>query len=164
MSLSVTQYADEMFQLTDSNREYLKHWLPWLDSILQPDDTKQYIRLQIERFANGEAVHQTIFYRDKIAGVVAFKNIDHIAGIGHVGYWLGKEYCGKGIMLTSVMDIISQGFTFWKLQKIEIRCAIENHKSRAIPEKLGFTNEGIIRNAEKVYDRLNDHVVYGFFN
>ena len=44
---------------------------------------------------------------------------------------------------------------------IDIRCAVGNHKSRAIPEGLGFQQEGIIRKAEKVYGNHMDHVVYG---
>ncbi len=64
-------------------------------------------------------------------------------------------------MTEAVKDLIRLGFKHWPMQKIEIRCAVKNSKSRAIPERLGFTNEGTIRRAEKVYDRYNDHVVYG---
>jgi ribosomal-protein-serine acetyltransferase len=34
-------------------------------------------------------------------------------------------------------------------------------KSRALPKRLGFTEEGIIREAEWLYDHYEDHVVYG---
>jgi len=37
----------------------------------------------------------------------------------------------------------------------------ENKKSRAIPKRLGFKEEGIIRQTEWLYDRFVDHVVYG---
>ena len=92
---------------------------------------------------------------------IGYNLIDQASGIGHLGYWLGQEYIGKGIMTKAVKDLIRLGFEHWPMQKVEIRCAVKNRKSRAIPERLGFTNEGTIRSAEKVYDRYNDHVVYG---
>jgi ribosomal-protein-serine acetyltransferase len=52
-------------------------------------------------------------------------------------------------------------FTLYSLNRFDIRCAVENNRSRAIPERLGFKNEGIIRRAEKVYKQYLDHVVYG---
>jgi len=159
--LSVPQFADELFELTDRNREYLKTWLPWLDSVEYPDDTRKFIILQLERFSKGEAVHQTIFFRDKVAGVIAFNKIDQINSIGHIGYWLSEEFTGRGIMLKSVGDLINQGFIYWQLKRIEIRCAVENIKSRAIAQRSGFQQEGIIRRAEKVYEKYYDHVVYG---
>jgi hypothetical protein len=47
------------------------------------------------------------------------------------------------------------------LNRVEIRCGVENLKSRAIPEKLRFTNEGCIREAEWIYEQYIDHLVYG---
>ena len=44
---------------------------------------------------------------------------------------------------------------------MEILCATGNTRSRAIPERLGFTQEGIIRQAERFNDHYNDLVVYG---
>jgi ribosomal-protein-serine acetyltransferase len=51
--------------------------------------------------------------------------------------------------------------TDYSLHRFDIRCAVENSRSRAIPERLGFKNEGVIRHAEKVYDNYLDHLVYG---
>jgi ribosomal-protein-serine acetyltransferase len=38
---------------------------------------------------------------------------------------------------------------------------LDDTKSRAIPKRLGFMNEGTIRRAEKVYENWYDHIVYG---
>ena len=57
--------------------------------------------------------------------------------------------------------MIDLGFTYYSLNSVEIFCVPENRKSRAIPERLGFHQEGIIRQAEKVYGKHLDHVVYG---
>jgi ribosomal-protein-serine acetyltransferase len=44
---------------------------------------------------------------------------------------------------------------------VEIGCAPGNRKSCAIPERLGFTREGVLRQREWLYDHFVDHVVYG---
>ena len=161
LSLSIPQYAEELFELTDRNRDFLKQWLPWLDSVREISDTRDFLELQLLRFQKGEALHITIFYRDKIAGLVGYNQIDRDNNIGHIGYWLGQEYNGKGIMTKSVRELIEIGCLYYSLRRFDIRCAINNNRSRAIPERLGFQNEGIIRQAEKVYDNYFDHVIYG---
>lgn len=162
LSLSIPQYADELFELTDRNRDFLKQWLPWLDTVTKPSDTKEFIKKQLLRFQQGEALHVTILYRDKIAGVLGYNWIDQFNGIGYIGYWLAREYNGKGVMTESVKDLIGLGFEYYALNRIEIRCAVDNHKSRAIPERLNFEQEGIIRQSGKVNGKYLDHVVYGF--
>ena len=44
---------------------------------------------------------------------------------------------------------------------MEIRCALDNAPSRAIPERLSFRLEGQLRQAEWIYDRFVDHAIYG---
>ena len=57
LSLSIPQYAEELFELIDKNRGFLKQWLPWLDSVTKPSDTKSFIETQLLRFQKGEALH-----------------------------------------------------------------------------------------------------------
>lgn len=161
LSLSIPQYAMEMFELTNKNRVFLKQWLPWLDKINKPVDTKRFLECQLLKFQQSEALHITILYENKIAGVLGFNQIDEANRIGHIGYWLGQEYNGKGIMTKSVRELIEVGFEYYSLERVDIRCAVKNNRSRAIPERLNFQQEGIIRQAEKLYNRYLDHVVYG---
>lgn len=103
----------------------------------------------------------TIFSQNKIAGVIGFNQIDTVNSVGYIGYWLGEKYNGKGIMTKSVQELVEIGYSYYSLNRIDIRCAVENSRSRAIPERLGFQNEGIIRHAVKYYDTYQDIVIYG---
>jgi len=161
IALTVPQFAGSLFALTDQNREYLKAWLPWLDTVQEIGDTKMFIRDQLIRFAKEEALHLSVFSSNKIVGVVGYNQLDQVNGVGVLGYWLGEEYTGKGMMTKAVREVIHIGFGSWPLQKVEIHCAVENTASRAIPERLGFRKEGTIRRTAKVNDRHQDHAIYG---
>ncbi|WP_342663987.1 GNAT family protein [Peribacillus kribbensis] len=102
-----------------------------------------------------------IIHRGKIAGTVGFNEINKSAKIGEIGYWLGQEFQGKGIMTKAVKALIEYGFKDLGLNRVEAYAASGNSKSRDLIERLGFTQEGIIRQAEWLYDHYVDHVVYG---
>ncbi len=158
--LTLPKYASEIYTLIEKNREFLKEWLPWLDNNTSEEDTQNFIQEQLIKFTKGEAVHTTIFHEGAIVGVAGFNSIDHTNGIGYLGYWLAEEFNGKGIMTQVVTNLIEMATVDLSLQKIDIRCATENSKSRAIPQRLGFTHEGTLRRAERLYDRWLDHEIY----
>ena len=67
--------------------------------------------------------------------------------------------------MTRVAEALTEyAFKELALNKVEIRVAVGNKKSRSIPERLGFINEGCIRQAEWLYDHYVDHVVYGILS
>jgi len=160
VGLTIPQYAKEIFSLIDNNRLYLKQWLSWIDSTTQVSNTKEFIKLQLLDFQNGLAVHETIFYKNKIVGVVGFNKIDTHKSVANIGYWLAKEFNNKGIMTNCVKDLIKLGFDYYEINKIEIRCAINNEKSKAIAKRLCFKQLNIIKKAELVNGVYLDHIVY----
>jgi len=63
-------------------------------------------------------------------------------------------------MTKVAQKLLEYGFVEHSLNKIEIRCADNNHKSRTIPERLGFSYEATLRQCEWLYDPYVDHAVY----
>lgn len=155
--------AEEFYNLTMSSKEYLKEWLGWLDDIESVEDTAQNIRKRLKEFVENKGYPKSfaIIYRGQIAGSIGFNDINKTSKIGEVGYWLGEQFQGKGLMTKALKTLINYGFEELGLNRIQIKAAVDNDKSRALPERLGFIQEGIIRQAEWLYDHYVDHVIYG---
>ncbi|WP_087973874.1 GNAT family N-acetyltransferase [Oceanobacillus rekensis] len=155
------QDANELFELTDYARDYLREWLPWIDTTIKPEDTLAFIdqTLKAAEFKTGFTTG--IFFKEKLVGVIGFNQLDWANNIGYIGYWLSPDYQGRGIMTNAVKALIDYAFSQLKLNRVDIRAAYENKKSRSIPERLGFSKEGQIRQAEWLSDHFVDHVVYG---
>lgn len=56
--------------------------------------------------------------------------------------------------------MIDYAFNQLKLNRVMIRAATENKKSRSIPERLGFQMEGCNKQSEWLYDHFVDLVIY----
>lgn len=155
------RHAEALFRLTEENREHLREWLPWVDSNPSVEQTRGFIRQGLQQFAAGNGFHAGIWYKGRLAGVVGFHPIDWLNRKAELGYWLGAAFQGRGIMTRAVEAMLKYSFETLKLHRVEIRCAAENRRSRAVPERLGFTQEGVLRGAERLHEGFVDHVVYG---
>lgn len=155
------QHAEDLFALTDENRAHLRQWLPWLDDNKTISGTQKFIKSAVEQFSKNNGFKTGIWFKNRLAGIINYHCIDWINKTTSIGYWLGASYQGNGLVTKACRYLVNHAFIELKLNRIEIRCAAGNKKSRAIPEKLGFIQEGIIRQAEWLYDHFVDHIVYG---
>ena len=152
--------ATELFALTDVNRAYLRQWLPWLDNIQRVEDTRAFIRnVQVQTSQNNGA-QLAIKMQGSIVGIVGHHQIDWRNRLTSLGYWIGEAYQGRGLVSAACGALIGHAFENALLNRIEVRCAVGNIKSRAIPQRHGFRQEGLLRDAEWLYDHFVDHVVY----
>jgi ribosomal-protein-serine acetyltransferase len=152
--------AEEVFKQIDKNREYLSKWLPWAkDSNLE--NTKEFIQTELNRFAKNKGFTCGIFYKNVFVGCIGIHEIDWNNKKTSIGYWIGEDFQGRGIMTEAVKSIINYSFKVLVINRIEIRACTENLKSRAIPERLGFKHEGTVRQAELNNKHFYDHEIYG---
>nr|WP_259545613.1 GNAT family protein [Heyndrickxia oleronia] len=156
--------SNRVFELTDTSRNYLREWLPWLDTTTKLEDTIGFINMCLKGFSENRSINTVILFKGNIVGVAGFNNINWSNKTAQIGYWLGEEYQGYGIMTRVAEALTEYAFKELALNKVEIRVAVGNKKSRSIPERLGFINEGCIRQAEWLYDHYVDHVVYGILS
>ncbi len=160
LRLRTGEDAEAFFKVTDKNRAYLREWLPWVDATKTVDDTRKFILGATAKFESGEGHDFGIWYEGQWVGSIGFHYWDKANRKDTIGYWLAEDFQGKGIITDSVRALIKYGFEEMDLNRIEILCAIGNKKSQAIPERLGFKNEGVTRECEWLYDHFVDSVTY----
>ena len=159
--LFTEQHADLLFAVVDENREHLREWLPWVDDTKTADDTRKFIRSSVEQFAANEGFAAGLWYRGELAGTIGFHRIDWMNRKAEIGYWVSAAFQGKGIVTRAARALVDYTFDDLGLNRMEIRCAEGNKKSRAIAERLGFRQEGILRQSALLYDHYVDMVIYG---
>ncbi len=153
--------AEQVFALTDRNRAFLRQWLGWVDSVVQVEDTRRFISASAARHAARDGFQAGIWVEGGLAGVAGFRRIDWPNRQTEIGYWLGEGFQGRGLATEACRAIVDHAFRELGLNRVEIRCAAGNVKSCAVPQRLGFTREGCVRQAEWLNDRFVDVFVYG---
>jgi ribosomal-protein-serine acetyltransferase len=155
--------AEELYRVVDANRDYLAEWMPWAaDQTLE--GTRGFIRTAMRRHAENNGLETALVLDGSIVGAAGFPAVDWVARSTSIGYWLAEAHQGRGLMTSAVRALIDHAFGELGLHRMEIRAAVDNRRSRAIPERLGFEQEGVLREAELVGDRYLDLVVYGLLN
>ena len=163
IELRVMGDADtEAFHLLNSTDNVnMRLWLPARDTERTLEETREFIQELRQGFADGSGLAAGIWYNDQLAGFVDSQRIVTRHKKTEIGYWLGTSFEGKGIMTRACRAIIGYNFDELGLNRIEVECAADNIQSRRIPERLGFAQEGVIRQAAWLNDRFVDHALYG---
>lgn len=152
--------APELHALIEANRDHLAQWLPWAPG-QTTEGTERFLAEAEEQFARDDGFQAKIEPEGEIVGVVGFHSIDWANRNTSLGYWLAADAQGRGTMTVVVSALLDHAFYEWELHRVEIHCAPENRRSRAIPERLGFREEARLRETELVSGRYLDSVVYG---
>jgi ribosomal-protein-serine acetyltransferase len=150
---------EELFAVVEANRAYLAQWMPWAENQTL-DGTLEFIRTSRKQLGDNQGFQAAIIEDDAIVGVLGYHRLDweHLAT--SVGYWIAERSQGNGTVTRATAGLVDHAFGVWKLNRVQIQAAVSNERSRAIPERLGFTQEGVLRQAERIGNRFVDHVVY----
>ena len=154
------QHAEPVFQLVSANRQQLREWLPWVDNMESVDFIKNFIRDSKKRWEEKSDYAFVVLLNDTIIGRIGIYKIDNQNKIGAIGYWLGGDHQGKGIMTKACKALINYCFSSFGLNRIEIKCGTKNYKSQSIPERLFLKKEGVIKEGELLYDEFIDLYSY----
>jgi len=152
--------AEELFALIDANRAHLARWMPFVGQTRSSADSLAFIRAARRQYDENRGLQMAILSGERIIGVAGFHRIDWATRSTSIGYWLAEPYQGAGTMTLATRALLEYAFSVLRLRRIEIRAGVENHRSRAIPERLGFREQGIVRAAERIGSRVIDHAVY----
>ncbi len=162
ISLQPVEVADapEIFALVDSNRLHLRQWLPWVDATATLADMQKFLDTAAQDNAQGCDATFCILYSGEKVGICSLNAINKPDKQARIGYWLAESHCGQGVMTRSVYGLCELGFRVLQLHTLVLCAAEQNHKSRAIAERLGFRNTRKIMAAEDLYGEDVNHIRY----
>lgn len=119
------------------------------------------INRMLERFEKGEHVEFAICTRDAgalIGGIGLSITARHKRG--HLGYWLGVEFWGKGYATEAARAVLTYGFQTLGLHRIEAGHWPRNPASGRVLEKIGMQREGLMRGDLLKGDQFEDTILY----
>jgi ribosomal-protein-serine acetyltransferase len=162
LSLALPQpfMSQELFEITDKNRERLIPNLPWVNNVREASDTLSFINRALQNYSDGKDLQLVIFWRGRIVGTVGFVSINPKHRQAEIGYWLDKEHSGQGIVTKCVREVIKHGFQVLNLHRIQIRCATTNLPSQKVALRVGMREEGILKGDHWNGQEFQDTVVY----
>ncbi|MBA2666804.1 MAG: GNAT family N-acetyltransferase [Trueperaceae bacterium] len=153
--------AESLAALVRDEAERLTPWFPWVEGTSTESIRGFIAERALGSFAAGTGFEAGIWLDGRLAGAVGVHNVDVRAAKGEIGYWIAREHEGLGVVSKAVRRVVRYQFEEVGFRKLEIRADAANGRSRAIPERLGFTIEGTLRKALWNGRESVDQVVYG---
>ncbi|MDZ7708498.1 MAG: GNAT family protein [Trueperaceae bacterium] len=152
--------AEALYDLVEANRDLLERWFPWTEGTRGPDDTRAFIEDGLRRFAAGNGFECGIVEKGRLVGTLGLHFVTRPEGVTEMGYWLDEDAQGRGLVTRSVAGLLPHLFGTMDLNRVEIRADPANDRSRAVPERLGFRQEGVLRQVGLRSGHRYDHAVY----
>jgi ribosomal-protein-serine acetyltransferase len=151
--------AEELFALVEANRGRLEAWMPWAEKTRSVADQAVFIERGIASEHDLEA--NGIWVHGRVAGAIGL-SVNPLVNAGELGYWIDAAHEGRGLVTRAARLFLDHAFGVLRLHRVALRAGVENRRSRAVAERLGFREEGVIRDGDRVGGgRYVDMVLYG---
>jgi ribosomal-protein-serine acetyltransferase len=152
--------VEPLYELVVANYDRLRPWFPWCTPQMTVNDTRAFVEMSVARPARNDGFECCLFHRGQLSGMVGYHSLNHAHRRTALGYWLGAHAEGKGLMTLAVTALLDYGFSSLGLHRIEICADPDNHRSQAIPRRLGFTLECVRKDYVVLHGQTRDEVCY----
>jgi ribosomal-protein-serine acetyltransferase len=154
------EHARAFADLVVTNRESLREYLPAVTQVETLEAAREHMRHCMNEAEALELLEVHIFFDGHLCGAIRLNYFEHHNRKVALGYFLDTAHQGKGLAGKSARAMIDYAFGDLNLNRIELRCVPENRASVRVAERLGFTLEGRLREAELLEHGLADLLVY----
>lgn len=98
---------------------------------------------------------------DALVGGLTISNVRRRAAqFATLGYWMGEQFAGRGLMTEAVGVLLPYFFDTLALHRLQAAFLPHNQASRRVLEKNGFREEGYAENYLQIDGRWADHVLF----
>ena len=156
--------ADACHELLAANQERLARWVPWATKPVTLEQTRSFLEANGRAWMEGTELQVVIAVRagdrwQLVGSAGLWINTDNRSADG--GYWIDAAFEGRGLVTRAMTALLDQAFRPLGLARVALHIDVANQRSRALADRLGFTEEGVHRQAVGFPDGRRDEVVYG---
>ena len=138
----------EMQTAVAESIDELRLWMPWAAKIPTVEESEIRLREKYLDFLARKDLQLLLFLKgtNTFVGGSGLHRIDWEVPKFEIGYWVRTSFARKGFITEAVTGISNFAFAQLNAKRVEIRCDAKNVRSAAVPQRLGFTLEGTLRN------------------
>ena len=137
-------------------------YIPLIPNPYTIDKARSFIRSSMRKKRLGKGYQFAVIIDGCLRGLVGLSVKEN--RFASIGYWLNKEYRGRGIVTEAVKLILGFCFKELKLKRVEARFLEDNNASERVMQKVGMKKEGVLRKSLFHQDRYWDETIYGVIN
>jgi ribosomal-protein-serine acetyltransferase len=153
--------GDTLFALIEADRARLSRWLPWPRFHVGPEDSEAYVRRAAAEWALRSEMATALCLPDgTLVGGSGYHKPDWELRSFEIGYWVAAAFEGRGLVREAVALLTALAFERLEARRVFIRCEPQNARSSAVPARLGFVEEGTLRQAFRPPEGVSGDVRY----
>jgi len=139
--------AEALKEAVDESREYIHPWLPFADAHRTVEESRDWIIHQETQWLLREGMIVGVWENatQRFIGGSGLNVEDWKARCFEIGYWLRPSAAGHGYMTEVAQLLTDYAFDHLAANRVQIRCDVRNVRSAAIPRRLGFVQEALLR-------------------
>lgn len=155
-------FSDQLFEVLQADRADLLGFMPALEELRNPDAVARFLRSTQETGPLGPFAHERLLLEgERIIGGFGLHDVDWLRRSSSIGYWLRPSARRRGLARRAVDRLCRFGFQVMRLERIEARCDVANHRGLRVALAAGFQIEGTLRGALGKAPSRRDAVVLG---
>lgn len=133
---------DPLWDAIEQERDRIGRWMPWVEAAGTKDVERAWLERLVADPTNLDGLG--IWVEGEFAGSTGL-NVDPFGITAEIGYWIRRRFEGRGLVTKACEALLELAFGELAVHRVVIRAGTDNLRSRAIPERLGFTFEGVHR-------------------
>lgn len=129
----------------------LHRLMPWAKTRPSIQESEEFSRQAAANWIlkNNDEPYLPLFIFDRktnqFLGATGFHHFSWEIPCLEIGYWIRTQSTGQGLMTEAINAITQYAFQQLAVKRIEIRCDINNVRSKKIPERLGYHLEATLK-------------------
>lgn len=159
------EHDEDLFQLIDRSRDFLRRFLFWVDDTKTIENVKNVTDIFSQNWDEQNSFEYVFLDKQtgKLVGAGGIHTISYMNRMAEYGYYLDQNAVGNGYA-SEFVHLLEKELFSRNIHRLVIKCDADNKASAKVAERNGFSYEGKFKGARFAYGEFRDVFVYAKIN